>query len=465
VIRRLACALVLGLGLAAWLIRGASAQTPSHTTAPDTALPASFARLADIARAAAIVVRALDGDADRTAPDVLDVLGVRRQRTLGAGIIVDPRGIALTSAQAVLLADEFEVVSGDGTPLKAAILGLDRRTDLAVLRLQNDAKVFPYLPLGDSQQLQVGDWVIAVGAPHGLAATVAAGIVTATPAPASPNPLGKFLQTDAVTGLSAGAPLINTRGEVVGLGTGHGDEAVGYVRPSSTVRKVYLDLLENGRVRRPWLGVTTQTLTADVARLLGASDAAGVLITDALPEGPAARALRSGDVVLQLDATRVASRAHLERAVDALTPGHVVRLKFRRAGREMSTSVTLTEEPDESELPPLLARAERLLGIEVRAITPVMGAVAAEVDPSGPAALVGIEVGDVIREVNRRPIRSIADFEVAARELRPGAPVLMLVQRDNVALYVAITTREAGSPSAPPAPRRSAPVITPPRVP
>jgi serine protease Do len=94
-----------------------------------------------------------------------------------------------------------------------------------------------------------------------------------------------------------------------------------------------------------------------------------------------------------------------------------------------------------------------------------MGAVAAEVDPSGPAALVGIEVGDVIREVNRRPIRSIADFEVAARELRPGAPVLMLVQRDNVALYVAITTREAGSPSAPPAPRRSAPVTTPPRIP
>jgi serine protease Do len=312
--------------------------------------------------------------------------------------------------------------------------------------------------------VQVGDWVIAVGAPHGLAATVAAGIVTATPVPTSPNPLGKFLQTDAVTGLSAGAPLVNTRGEIVGLGTGHGDDAVGYARPASVVRKVYLDLLENGRVRRPWLGVTTQTLTADVARLLGVPDVAGVLITDALPDGPAAKVLRSGDVLLQLDAARLASRAQLERAVDALTPGRVVRLRFRRDGRAMSASVTLAEEPDESELPPLLARAERLLGIEVRAITPAMGAIAAEVDAAGPAAFVGIEPGDVIREVNRRPIRSIADFEVVARELRPGAAVLMLVQRDDVALYVAVIAREAGAPALPRGSRPEAPGATPMRI-
>jgi serine protease Do len=141
-----------------------------------------------------------------------------------------------------------------------------------------------------------------------------------------------------------------------------------------------------------------------------------------------------------------------------------VRLGFRRDGRAVSASVTLAEEPDESELPPPLARAERLLGIEVRAITPTLGAIAAEVDAAGPAAAVGIEPGDVIREVNRRSIRSIADFEVVARALRPGAAVLMLVQREDVALYVVVLAREAGAPSLPRGSRPEPAVPAPPRA-
>jgi serine protease Do len=435
--------LVLAIGvLGAWGARGEG--TPEKAAprgeGAEVALPVSFAEVAAAARAAAIVILAPENGT--TVPDDLDVDVARGERTLGAGIIVDPRGIALTSARAVLLDAEFEVVAGDGTPIEAAILGFDRRTDVAVLKLKDGGKTFPHVALGDSRQLRVGDWVLAVGAPHGLAATVAAGVVSATPAPGSPNPLGKFLQTDAITGLSLGAPLISMQGKVVGLGTGHGIDGVAYATPSSTVGKVYLELLEYGRVRRAWLGVTTQSLTADVARLLRAPGATGVLVTDALPDGPATGTLRSGDVLLRLDGTRVMSRAQLERAVDALAPGRAVRVAFRRDGREMSKSITLSEEPDELDLPPLLARVDRLLGIEVRPITPTMGVVVASIDPAGPAAAAGIADGDILREVDRRPLRSIADFEPFARRLKPGAAVLMLVQRGEVAVYVALTARE-----------------------
>jgi len=444
----LARGLTIAVALASSLAGGASAQTLPISESEAT-VPGSLAQIAATARAAAIVVRATDTELEQAMPDVLALFGVRRPQELGAGVVVDPRGYALTSARLVLLGDELDVLTADGTAVKAAVVGLDRRTDVALLKLAPGPKPFPYLPLGDSQGLRAGDWVIAVGVPHGLATTVAAGIVTATPSPAGTVPLGRFLQTDAVSGLTAGAPLVNTRGEVVGLGTGHGGDAVAYALPSSTVRKIYLELLETGRVSRPWLGVTTQTLTADLARLLGAPDTAGVLVTDALPDGPSASVLRSGDIVLEVGGSPVTSRLQLDQAVEASRPGRSVTVAFRREGRRMSGSIALGEEPDTSQVSAPLVHADRLLGIEVSPITPSMGAVAAEVDNSGPAAAAGIEPGDVIREVDRRPIRSILDFEAAVRDLTPGAPVLLLVQRGDIAVYVAVTARAAESPPAP----------------
>jgi serine protease Do len=301
-----------------------------------------------------------------------------------------------------------------------------------------------YLPLGDSDRVEAGDWVIAVGAPMGLEGTVTAGIVTAAPSPASPGPLAGFLQTDAAMGLgNAGGPVVSLAGEVVGLSTllsGHG---IAYVRPAATVRRVYLELLEKGRVSRPWLGVDTQGLTAELARALGARDEAGVLVADVHPEGPGAEAgLRSGDIVVALDATPVCSRAQLERAVGAWTPGRLVTLSVRRAGREIRLPARLGEEPDEWQLPPALVRARRLLGIEARPITPTMGVRAARVDSRSPAGRAGLVAGDVIREIDRRPIRTMADFQAAARSLDPTRPVLMQIQRGEVAVYVALDPRQ-----------------------
>jgi S1-C subfamily serine protease len=423
------------------------------TGRPDLAaaeLPVSFARVAAAARAATIVIRVPDSEAvepecadDR--PDggcePAEFLAVRRERTLGAGVIVDPSGIALTSARAVQRDPRFEIVLIDGTPLKATVLGLDRRTDVAVLKLDNGGAAFPHLPFGDSERAVAGDWVIAVGAPSGLEGTVTAGIITATPSSRSGSPLSGFLQTDAAMSRgNAGGPLVNLNGEVVGLNTLLRGGGIGYAIPSGSVRKVYLELLEKGKVSRPWLGVATQSLTPDLARALGAHDAAGVLIADVLPEGPAAAGLRPGDILLEVDGVSISSRAQFERATGALVPGRVAKLKIRRGGRELIVSLRVAEEPDEWQVPPALARARRLLGIEARPITPTMGAVAGSIELGSAADRAGLEAGDVIREVNRQPIRTIADFLMAVRALMPGAQVLMLIQRGDVALYVVMLT-------------------------
>jgi serine protease Do len=406
--------------------------------------------VATAAQAASVIIRGPGDDVVDSEPDeggvpqVLDVPAAGAERTLGAGVIVDPRGVVLTSARAVLHDRAFDVVLADGTPLTATVLGVDRRTDVAVLKLASGDRVLPYLPLGDSDRLRVGDNVIAVGAPLGLAATVTAGIITATPAPTSQSPLRGFLQTDAAMGRgNTGGPLVNLDGEIVGLGTVLFGDGIGYVLPSRTVRKIYVDLVERGRVSRSWLGVTTQSLTADLARALGSRDAAGVLIADVDPEGPAARSgLRSGDIVVEIEGTSVSSRAQLAHGTDALAPGRVIRLKLRRDGHELTASVRLGEEPDDWSLPAPLEQARRLLGIEVRRLTPAAGVAAARIDPTGVAARAGLEPGDIIREVNRQTIKTIADFQASVRMLAPGGQLLMLVQREDIVVYVTMTAGE-----------------------
>jgi serine protease Do len=423
------------------LVAGAAVAPVSARAGPP---PESFARQAAAARAASIEIHVPEDDALDDL-DLPDAVGALRERTLGAGVIVDPSGIALTSARAVLRVPEFEVVTGDGVPLEATLLAFDRKSDIAVLKLKNGAGVFPYLPLGDSDRVEPGDWVIAIGAPQGFPGTVTVGVVTAKPALATADPLGNLLQTDALKGRgNAGAAVVNLRGEIVGIGTALGGDP-GYARPSNFVRKIYAELRERGRVSRPWLGATTQSLTAELARALGAPDDAGVVISDVLPGGPAVRAgLRPGDIVLALDARPVSSRGGLEGSIDGLTPGRVVKLTVRRQGRTMTVRLALAEEPDDWQDQPALVRARRLLGVAVEPFTPSMGAVVVRVDAPSAAAFLGVKPGDVIREVNRRPIATIEDFRRAVPTLRIGVPALVLIQRGDFALYVVLVPEDAG---------------------
>ncbi|HMH52086.1 MAG TPA: PDZ domain-containing protein [Candidatus Acidoferrum sp.] len=328
----------------------------------------------------------------------------------------------------------------DGTPVNATVVGLDLRSDVAILKLDGRGAFFPHLPLGDSERVKIGDWVISVGAPLGPAGTVVAGVVTATPAPMSPDPAGSFLQSDAVMGLgNAGGPLVNMRGEVIGLGTVLTANAAAYAVPSNTLRRIAFDVIEKGRVSQPWLGITTQSLNAALAQALRTRGAAGALVADVGAGGPGAAAgLRPGDIIVGIGATLISSRLQFERAVSALRPGDVLALKVRRAGRVLVLSATLADDPEGMLLRPEARLAKRRLGIEVRPINPIKGAVANDVDFSGSAGRAGIKAGDVIREVNGHPIQSSADFEAAVGALTPGAPILMRVQRHDVILYIVV---------------------------
>jgi S1-C subfamily serine protease len=409
--------------------------------------PASFAQVARAALAASIVVLAQEDARGATAPlssnpAESEVDDSSARGALGAGVIVDPHGLALASARVVSRAPRLEVALLDGTILKADVVAVDLRTDVAVLRLRSHA-LLPHLAFADSDRVRAGDWIVAIGAPWGLGGTVTAGVITAVPTPGGSNPLASFLQTDAALGRGfVGGPLVTMSGELVGLATPLGGGGIGYALPAATVRKIYVELLEKGRVSRPWLGALTQQLSADLAREFGARTREGVLVADVLPDSPAAGAgIRSGDVIVKINGRAASSRSQLERIIGLLSPGDSIRLKVRRAARDLVLSVKLGEEPVEWEARPDLIRARRLLGIDVRPVTPATGVVVIEVDGDSPADLVGIEPGDVVREIDRKLVRNIADFQAIARRIRAGDDVLVLVQRADVAVYLIVPAR------------------------
>ncbi len=374
------------------------------------------------------------------------------QRSLGSGVIVDPTGIALTNAHVVERATDIEVVTLDGRKHKARVVGMDRKTDLAVLRLDDGKGTFPYARLGDSDRVQVGDWVIAVGSPFGLQATVTAGIISAKARQIGQGPFDDFLQTDAaINPGNSGGPLVNMQGEVVGINTAivAGGSGIGFAIPSNMAKKIYTELLAKGKVTRGWLGVSIQPLTPELAKSFGAKEPRGVLISDVVPDSPAQKAgLQPGDIVLEFDGKKLEGPGDLQRAVGLAAPGSVARARVWRDQSEKTVEIKIGEAPDEREAR-APGRGGSLLGLEVRPITPEIarqlnlrsteGVVVARVEDGSPADDAGIQRGDVIREINRQKVRSMADFERLTRDVKEGDRLTLLLQRGPMSLYVALS--------------------------
>jgi serine protease Do len=374
-------------------------------------------------------------------------------RSLGSGVIIDPSGIALTNAHVVEKATEIEVITLDGTKHKAKVKGVDKKTDLAVLELDGGKSQFKAARLGDSERVQVGDWVIAVGSPFGLQSTVTAGIVSAKARQIGAGPFDDFLQTDAaINPGNSGGPLVNMQAEVVGINTAivAGGSGIGFAIPSNMARKIYTELVAKGKVSRGWLGVSIQPLTPELAKSFGAKDARGILVSDVVPDSPAAKAgLKPGDIVLEFEGKKLEAPGDLQRAVGLTNPNSDAKVKVWRDGGEKTVTIKVGEAPDEREARGPAGRPKSLLGLDVRGVTPEIarqlnlpsteGVVVARVEDGSAAADAGVQRGDMIREINRQRIRSMADFERLTKDVKDGDRLTVLLQRGPMSLYVAFT--------------------------
>jgi len=376
------------------------------------------------------------------------------QRSLGSGVIVDPTGIALTNAHVVERATDIEVVTLDGGKHRAKVIGVDKKTDLAVLKLDDGKASFKYARLGDSDRIQVGDWVLAVGSPFGLQATVTAGIISAKARQLDQGPFDDFLQTDAaINPGNSGGPLVNMQGEVVGINTAivAGGSGIGFAIPSNMARKIYTELRDKGRVTRGWLGVSIQPLTPDLARSFGAKDAKGVLINEVMPDSPAAKAgLKPGDILLEFEGRSMEGPGDLQRAVGFFSPDRTAKVKILRDQAEKTVEIKVGQAPDErqAQQPRQGGSRERsMLGLEVRPVTPEIarqlnlrstdGVVVTRVEDGTPAAEAGVQRGDVVKQLNGQTVKTMADFERLTRNMKDGDALTVLLQRGPMSLYVA----------------------------
>jgi serine protease Do len=381
-----------------------------------------------------------------------------QQRSLGSGVIVDPSGICLTNAHVVERATDIEVVTAEGKKHRAKVVGIDKRTDLAVLRLQGGGP-YPSAVLGDSDKIKVGDWVLAIGSPFGLQQTVTAGIISAKGRSIGQGPFDDFLQTDAaINPGNSGGPLVNMSGEVVGINSAilsrsGGNVGIGFSIPSNMAKRIYTELVARGKITRGWLGVSIQPLTPELAKSFGLKEPRGVLIADVVKDSPADKAgLVSGDVLMEFDGKKVDAPQDLQKIVAVTAPGKGVPVKVWRDKGEKTFTISIGETPDDTaQLEPSQPsqKGKSLLGLDARPITPEVarqlnlrtteGVVVARVEEDGPAADAGLQRGDVIREVNRQRIRGVQDFERATQGIKPGDRVTVLLQRGPQSLYVAFT--------------------------
>ena len=394
--------------------------------------------------------------------NVLNMPDEQRSEGLGSGVIVSPEGYILTNNHVVDGATDVQVVLSDRRELKARVIGTDPRTDIAVVKIE--AGSLPAITIGDSDKVEIGDYALAVGNPFGVGQTVTMGIVSAT----RRGNLGiedyeDFIQTDApINPGNSGGALVNERGELIGINTAilargsAGNQGIGFAVPVNLARNVMDQILENGKVTRARLGIYPQDVTPGIARQFGVKDSHGALVGEVESGSPAQKAgLKNGDIILEVNGSSVYDANQLRNMISSMQPDAKVSLKVWRDGSERTIPVELGElNPEQARnqggrggrgdnassdsalegvsVENLTSQVARGLGLSAGAA----GVVVTEVNPASAAASAGLKRGDVIQEVNRRPVQNAAEFEAAVRDSKNG--VLLLVNRNGHTAFVAV---------------------------
>ncbi len=371
-----------------------------------------------------------------------------RRRGLGSGFIISEDGYIVTNNHVVDKADNIEVILKDGKRYKAKIIGKDRKTDLALLKIEPDTPLKP-VKLGNSDELRIGDWVIAIGNPFGLGYTVTSGIVSAKGRSLGLGAYDDFIQTDApLNPGNSGGPLFNLKGEVVGVNTAivARGQGIGFAIPINMASYVISQLKETGKVVRGWLGVVIQSITPEIAESMNLKSTEGALVADVSPESPAEKAgIKRGDVIIKFNEHHIREFSDLSRLVGMTAPGSKVKITVLRDGKEQVLDVVLGElkddQPKKKESP-----SDKKLGITVSEITPELaskynldrttGVIITDVSRNSKAWEAGFRPGDIILQINRKHIKSLKDFNEAISEAEKGKLALFLVERGDTTLYI-----------------------------
>ena len=374
-----------------------------------------------------------------------------KQQSLGSGFIISKDGFIITNNHMVEDSTEIKVKLSDGRELKVKVVGRDPKTDLALLKISSLFENLPVLALGDSEKMRVGDWVIAVGNPFGLEHTVTQGIISATGRVIGSGPYDNFLQTDApINPGNSGGPLVNLRGEVIGINTAifSGGQGIGFAIPSAVARSVVAQLKQKGRVVRGWIGVSIQTVTPEIAKSFGLKEPRGALVGDVDPAGPAGQGgLRQGDIIVSFAGHQVKNANDLPRLVAETPVGKRVPVVVLRDGKEIQVTLKVEELTEEKVASPSPSPVPSL-GMQVESLTEQLrlqagieedsGVVVTEVEPGGSADDAGVQVGDVIKELNRKPVKDLSDYRAALGAAKKGSPLLLLLKRGKQTLYASL---------------------------
>jgi serine protease Do len=375
-----------------------------------------------------------------------------RQNALGTGFIIDKDGFILTNNHVVEHTEELKVRLSDEREFTAQIIGRDPKTDLALIKINTDKPLDP-LKLGDSDTLDVGDWVVAIGNPFGLGNTVTAGIVSAKYRQIGGGPYDNFIQTDtSINPGNSGGPLLNMDGDVIGVNSAifsesGGNIGIGFAIPINMAKQL-LPQLRQGKVKRSWIGVMIQSITPELKDKLVLGTDEGALVSDVISGGPAEKAgIKRGDVIQQFDGKAIRSSRDLPFVVASTPIGKTVGVEIMRENQPMKLQIKTEELKDETEAAPA-GEARPYLGMEVREINPELaknyglartsGIIVVEVESGSPAAEAGLSPGDIIIEVDRKPVSNLETFKRLLAEFKEGDTILFLIDRGGMTIFVTL---------------------------
>jgi serine protease Do len=391
--------------------------------------------------------------------------------SLGSGFVVDPEGYIVTNNHVVEQADEVTVTFQDDSKFEAKVVGKDAKTDLALLKIETNKKL-PFVTFGDSDEMRVGDWVIAIGNPFGLGGSVSAGIVSARSRNINAGPFDDFIQTDAAINRgNSGGPLFNINGEVIGVNSAifspsGGNIGIGFAIPSTLVKPVLQQLREYGRTHRGWLGVKIQHVTEEIADSIGLKSTNGALVLEVNPKSPADKAgVEVGDVILSFNGQAIREMRKLPRLVAETKVGTKVGMTVWRKGDEKNLSITLGEMEEEEtdqaadsqgeSKQAEQTKTEEYLGLKLMTLTrslrkeynieqPTEGVVVLGVEPGTVGDTSGLRRYDIIIEANQKPVESVDELKAAIKEAgkQDKKHALLRVSRGGTVMFVTIPVKK-----------------------